>query len=62
MSFDFLKNRKDIPNLFDDGEYNQAIFKKDDENFENEWKEYHKHHATLRFLCKKCNNSRNKKI
>jgi len=62
LSFDFLKNRKDIPKLFDDGEYHQAIFKKDDEIFEIEWKEYHKQNATLRLLCQKCNNSRNKMI
>ena len=61
LCLDFLKNKKDIPNSFDDGKYNQAIFKKSDENFENEWKEYHKINSFLRFLCKKCNASRNKK-
>ena len=58
---EFLKERRDIPLLFDDNVFNMAIFKQEDKDFENEWKVYHKNHALLRCLCMKCNLTRNKK-
>ena len=58
---DFLKDRNDIPSIFDDNYYNSAKFQEIDEDFENEWSEYHKNNATLRCLCRKCNTGRNKK-
>ena len=58
---DFIKDRKDIPIIFDDNFYNACMFKKEDEIFKNEWIEYHKINASLRCLCKTCNLKRAKK-
>jgi hypothetical protein len=60
LSDDFLKNRKDIPVLFDDSPYNFAMFRQEDKIIKNEWFNYHKENAKLRCLCKQCNLSRNK--
>ena len=57
----FLKNRKDIPTLFDDNDYNSCKFKLEDKRFENEWYIYHQNNAKLRCLCRKCNLARNAK-
>jgi hypothetical protein len=57
---DFINERDDIPTSFDDNIDNTAIFKKENINFENEWKEYHEKHSTLRPLCKNCNLKRSK--
>jgi len=57
----FLKNRKDIPTLFDDNDYNGCKFRLEDKIFMNEWYEYHQKNAKLRCLCRKCNLARNKK-
>jgi len=40
---------------------NKYIFKKEDEKFKQEWIEYHKKNATLRYLCGNCNRCRKKK-
>lgn len=58
---DFINERNDIPTSFDDNIDNTSIFKKEDINFENEWREYHEKHSTLRPLCKNCNLRRSKK-
>lgn len=58
---DFIKQNTNIPTIFDDNTYNGAMFKKEDVEFEEKWRNYHKDNATLRVLCKKCNCSRNKK-
>ncbi len=62
LTEDFLKNRNDIPVLFDDSPYNFAMFRHEDKNINDEWFDYHKITAKLRCLCKQCNISRNKKI
>ena len=54
-------NRNDIPVKFDDSPYNSAMFSSNDKKIEEEWYNYHKEHAILRYLCRKCNISRNKK-
>lgn len=61
LDFKKLFDQKDIPITFDDGIDNIAIFKKEDKDFSDSWYEYHKTHATLRPLCKRCNLSRSKK-
>lgn len=57
---DFLKDRRDVPVSF---EFIQCIphFTKSDIQFEMEWTEYHRTHATLRILCKSCNLRRPRK-
>lgn len=62
LTNDFLNNRNDIPVKFDDSPYNSAMFSSNDKKIEEEWYKYHKEHAILRYLCRKCNISRNKKI
>ena len=58
---EFLRNRTDIPVIFDDNYFHCAKFQPKDENFEKKWTEYHRTNATLRCLCRKCNIGRNKK-
>ena len=58
---DFLKERNDVPTVFDDSIYNMAVFRLEDNKFEEEWKTYHKKNASLRCLCKTCNLTRGKK-
>lgn len=51
---------ENIPKTFgntDDGT-NRKCFLEIDDNFKNEWTDYHRKHATLRMLCKKCNLTR----
>lgn len=60
LANNFLKTKKYIPIDFDDNEYNGCKFKKEDEDFKNEWFDYHKHNAKLRCLCSKCNSQRAK--
>jgi len=57
----FIKNRKDIPHIFDTDLCNRAIFNIKDKDFKNEWCEFHKDNAKLRCLCKKCNLTRKKR-
>ena len=61
MSDMFLKDRSDIPFVFDDTDYNGCKFQTVDEVFMNEWYEYHQNNAKLRCLCRKCNLARNNK-
>lgn len=61
LTNDFLKNRIDIPTDFDNNYYNGAMFKVKDNEFANEWYEYHLENAQLRPLCKSCNLKRSKK-
>lgn len=56
----FLLGRQDIPITFDKSIANQRCFKLQDNQFENEWYNYHKEHAKYRRLCRKCNVGRNK--
>lgn len=58
---EFLKHNTNIPTLFDDNIYNTAMFKKEDFDFEEKWRKFHKDNASLRPLCKKCNLCRKKK-
>jgi hypothetical protein len=52
----FLKTCKlNKPTQFQNAEDNRKKFKTEDENYENEWKIYHKQYAKLRILCKSCN-------
>lgn len=59
----FLKKTNlETPIEFDDHHTTHAaIFKKKDIKFEKEWFNYHKENTSLRYLCKKCNCSRNRK-
>lgn len=58
---DFISYSKlDIPNHFDDNDWNGKIFRYVDNNFENEWKIYHKANANLQPLCEKCNLTKKK--
>lgn len=50
----------DIPTAFNDNDVYSAVFKKDDYLFDKDWYQYHKTHASLRYLCKKCNSGRTK--
>jgi hypothetical protein len=56
LKADFLMARNDIPTTFGDCLlYNNAIFKEDDNNFKNEWMDYHNTNCNLQVLCQKCN-------
>ncbi|ARF11142.1 hypothetical protein Hokovirus_5_24 [Hokovirus HKV1] len=52
--------KENIPNSFASNNFNGKIFKPEDNNFESEWKNYHKNQATYRLLCQICNVARNK--
>ena len=56
-----LKNRH-TPTTFDNSNdnSNRKKFKKEDIQFENDWKIYHKKNSNLRLVCKKCNLTREK--
>lgn len=57
----FIKSSKlDIPKNFDDNDWNGKIFRDVDNDFENEWKKYHKDNANLQPLCEKCNLTKKK--
>ena len=51
-----------IPIKFDDANdnSNRRKFKKEDSDYENAWKEYHKNNSKLRVLCQSCNLRREK--
>jgi hypothetical protein len=51
-----------IPIKFDDANdnSNRQKFKKEDSDYENAWKEYHKNNSKLRVLCQSCNLRREK--
>jgi 5-methylcytosine-specific restriction endonuclease McrA len=52
---EFIKNRTDIPNEFDDDVITNApILKKGDKKFEDDWKQFHSNFE-LQILCDKCN-------
>lgn len=57
LKSDFLRETKTpIPNIFDElNPISLTIFKKEDEKFEMEWKEYHNMHCNLQVLCSTCN-------
>ena len=66
LAHDFIKimKRKNIiiPTRFGDTDDNthRTCFLEIDNNFKNEWVDYHYKHATLRILCQSCNLTRNK--
>lgn len=51
----FLLENQEYPKEFDKNEIGSVIFRKEDIVFEKLWQEYHKKNATLRILCKNCN-------
>lgn len=59
----FLKQTKlKIPTEFDNcDKTHSAIFKKEDKEFNDAWYDFHLKNTSFRYLCKKCNCSRNKK-
>lgn len=60
LSSDFIK-QKNIPIEFDEKIGGQYYFKKCNEDFENDWKNYHKNQVNnLRILCHNCNIRRNR--
>ena len=61
LTDNFLKNKNHIPTVFDDNNYNGAMFKDIDKEFSKEWYNYHLENAQLRPLCKCCNLTRKKK-
>lgn len=63
LTYSFMelpKNKETIPTEFDYCGTKGRKFKKEDYLFCNRWKTYHKKHATLQWLCKKCNLSKKK--
>jgi hypothetical protein len=55
----FIKNTSiTIPNTFDDNEYHSKVFKNRDQQFENDWNNFHFQNASLQFLCKKCHSKK----
>lgn len=58
---EFIEQNINIPKSFDDNIYNTAMFQKQDFEFEEKWRKFHKDNAYLRPLCKKCNLCRGKK-
>jgi len=61
-SFQTLKNdflqltTKKIPLLFDScKKYNFAIFKEENDDFKNDWVDYHNKNCNLQILCRDCN-------
>jgi hypothetical protein len=66
-SFQILKDKflqqtiKPIPTLFGDcKKYKLTIFKKDDNDFKNDWVDYHNKNCNLQILCRNCNLRKNK--
>lgn len=47
-----------IPTSFDKSQLYSRVFRKEDSEYEKEWKKYHKENATLRLLCRTCNLTR----
>jgi 5-methylcytosine-specific restriction endonuclease McrA len=64
LNFINIMERKNIPkpNIFGDTNDNthRKCFLKIDENFKNEWVDYHYKNASLRILCQNCNLTRTK--
>ena len=59
---DFLNINPNHPTNFDDEpKTNIAIFKKDDKDYADIWKEYHNNNANLQILCSDCNLRKSKK-
>lgn len=56
----FLIEKNNIPTIFNKDSSNRNCFRNEDDDFENEWRTYHKHNAKLRILCEKCNQEREK--
>ena len=52
---DFLSENPDHPKEFSKSKYGSDIFREEDIEFEKLWQEYHRKNATLRILCKDCN-------
>jgi 5-methylcytosine-specific restriction endonuclease McrA len=62
ISNDFLKNRNDIPHIFDKCPINKMItFTENDEIFMNEWRNFHNSYANFQILCKSCNSKKGDK-
>ena len=60
---DFLIINPNHPTNFDDEpKTNIAIFKKDDKDYADIWREYHTKNAKLQILCSDCNLRKSKKI
>ena len=48
--------KKQIPLLFGDCQtYKLTIFKDEDEDFKNDWVEYHNNNCNFQILCRDCN-------
>lgn len=58
----FIKDRKDIPTIFNNTNSNTKCFRKEDIDFETEWNNYHKSNAVFRMLCKVCNNKKENRV
>jgi hypothetical protein len=65
-SFKILKDtflqltKKQIPTVFGECEKNLTIFKDEDEDFKNDWVDYHNVNCNFQILCKYCNLRKNK--
>ena len=57
---DFLNQCNGHPTEFKKEDY-LTVFRDEDNIFKTKWQEYHKTHATLRWLCAPCNQKRSKK-
>jgi len=56
LSTDFIASNNDFPSLFDDHQrFHNAIFKKENADYERHWILYHNTNCNLQVLCKKCN-------
>ena len=64
LKYNFLnyckKNNINIPESFDELPDNRCCFNEEDKEFNDLWFNYHKKHAKLRILCKRCNQKRPK--
>tara|TARA_R110000737_G_scaffold327250_1_gene341404 strand:- start:91 stop:747 length:657 start_codon:yes stop_codon:yes gene_type:complete len=56
--YDLVENSILTPMKFDKEPNNSIIFHEDNRNYSEKWFNYHKEKATLRYLCKKCNQTR----
>ena len=52
---DFLIENPEYPKELGKNEFAQEVFRDEDAEFVKLWQEYHKKNATLRILCKNCN-------
>ncbi len=61
LQTEFLNNwKKPMPDTFKQNDSHSKIFNDIDNEFENQWIEFHRNNAILRVLCKNCNLSRTK--